>query len=107
MSGQQVNNRSGSKQVGFKNRSGSKQVGFGCYSNRSDSVPGQHQLVTDRVRVIAASGKNTIHCCSLGGDARTCTVPFTVSYCSDNSCNGECANKFPPSGIGLCQGDFL
>ncbi|KAL4335681.1 hypothetical protein GQ457_07G002160 [Hibiscus cannabinus] len=31
------------------------QVGFGCYSNRSDSVPGQHQSVTDRVRVIAAS----------------------------------------------------
>ncbi|KAL4385162.1 hypothetical protein GQ457_15G014460 [Hibiscus cannabinus] len=53
----QVNNRSGSKQVGFKNRSGSKQVGFGCYSNRSDSVPGQHQSVTDRVRVIAASGQ--------------------------------------------------
>ncbi|KAL4334809.1 hypothetical protein GQ457_07G005980 [Hibiscus cannabinus] len=37
MSGQQVNNRSGSKQVGFKNSR--MQVGFGCYSNRSDSVP--------------------------------------------------------------------
>ncbi|KAL4366388.1 hypothetical protein GQ457_05G013120 [Hibiscus cannabinus] len=73
MSGQQVNNRSGSKQVGFKNRSGSKQVGFktgrvqnrsglkqvgfGCYSNRSDSVSGQHQSVTDQVRVITASGQ--------------------------------------------------
>ncbi|KAL4376895.1 hypothetical protein GQ457_02G028350 [Hibiscus cannabinus] len=57
ISGQQVNNRSGSKQFGFKNRSGSKQVGFSCYSNRSDSVPGQHQSVTDRVRVIAASGQ--------------------------------------------------
>ncbi|KAL4280870.1 hypothetical protein GQ457_03G012350 [Hibiscus cannabinus] len=33
------------------------QVGFGCYSNRSDSVPGQHQSVTDRVRIIAASGQ--------------------------------------------------
>ncbi|KAL4386394.1 hypothetical protein GQ457_09G011330 [Hibiscus cannabinus] len=35
------------------------QVGFGCYSNRSDSVPGQHQSVTDRVRVIAASGQTS------------------------------------------------
>ncbi|KAL4387357.1 hypothetical protein GQ457_09G000190 [Hibiscus cannabinus] len=59
-----VQNRSGSKQVGFKtgrvqNRSGkiAYRVGFGCYSNRSDSVPGQHQSVTYRVRVIAASGQ--------------------------------------------------
>ncbi|KAL4368907.1 hypothetical protein GQ457_05G029090 [Hibiscus cannabinus] len=57
-------NRSGSKQAGFKtgrvqNKSGKigSRVGFGCYSNRSDSVPGQHQSVTDRVRVIAASGQ--------------------------------------------------
>ncbi|KAL4378732.1 hypothetical protein GQ457_02G033590 [Hibiscus cannabinus] len=57
-----VNNMSGSKQVGFKTGRvksdlGRMQVGFGCYSNRSDSVPGQHQSVTDRVRVIAASGQ--------------------------------------------------
>ncbi|KAL4361962.1 hypothetical protein GQ457_04G008610 [Hibiscus cannabinus] len=59
-----VQNMSGSKQVGFKtgrvqNKSGKigSRVGFGCYSNRSDSVPGQHQSVTDRVRVIAASGQ--------------------------------------------------
>ncbi|KAL4369123.1 hypothetical protein GQ457_05G013260 [Hibiscus cannabinus] len=57
MSGQQVNNRSGSKQAGFKNRSGSKQVGFDCYSNRSDSVSDQHQSVTDQVRVITTSGQ--------------------------------------------------
>ncbi|KAL4297602.1 hypothetical protein GQ457_12G018500 [Hibiscus cannabinus] len=57
LEGVSVNNRSGSKQVGFKNRSGSKQVGFGCYSNMSDSVSGQHQSVTDQVRVITASGQ--------------------------------------------------
>ncbi|KAL4335006.1 hypothetical protein GQ457_07G002620 [Hibiscus cannabinus] len=59
-----VQNRSGSKQVGFKtgrvqNRSGKigSRVGYNCYSNRSDSVSGQHQSVTDQVRVIAASGQ--------------------------------------------------
>ncbi|KAL4273184.1 hypothetical protein GQ457_13G011850 [Hibiscus cannabinus] len=54
MSGQQVNNRSGSKQVEFKNRSGSKQVGYGCYRNRSDSVSGQHQSVTDQKTLVSS-----------------------------------------------------
>ncbi|KAK8638098.1 hypothetical protein V6N13_136538 [Hibiscus sabdariffa] len=39
---------------------------------------------------------------SQGGKERACTYKFVISYCSQNVCNRECANKFPPSGIGFC-----
>ncbi|KAL4335159.1 hypothetical protein GQ457_07G003020 [Hibiscus cannabinus] len=57
-----VQNKSGSKTGRVQNRSSKigSQVGFGCYSNRSDSVPGQLQSVTDRIRVIPASGQTRI-----------------------------------------------
>ncbi|KAL4323270.1 hypothetical protein GQ457_11G014900 [Hibiscus cannabinus] len=44
---------------------------------------------------------------SQGGEGRVCAVPFVISNCSNNVCNRECANKFPPIGTGLCQGDSL
>ncbi|KAK8542909.1 hypothetical protein V6N13_136539 [Hibiscus sabdariffa] len=42
-----------------------------------------------------------------GGEGRVCAVPFVISNCSDNVCNRECVNKFPPRGSGLCQDESL
>ncbi|KAK8520119.1 hypothetical protein V6N12_004080 [Hibiscus sabdariffa] len=43
---------------------------------------------------------------SQAGGGRVCAVPFVISNCSNNVCNRECANKFPPNGTGLCQGEL-